>query len=369
MAHWLARKVAGSDLLAAAATAEITDGDLMNYELNRRFHVALVLPLDQSGKPDEEGIRRLVRYFCKSPGFAERGGLVANAEAGDVFYLTRAEKRRVLEVVLEEAGGQVPVLAGTFGWTTSECVKVARDAKAVGASGIFAIPPGGAMDVTTSWDPVRYPEVWLDQIRLQDRAVDLPIFTHPVAAPSSKYGIGLPLEATLAICREVPNVVGWKMTYNYEGYRAITLGLRKRAPHVAVLGAAAQNFHENLATGALDGTISGSWCYAYEAMAEHIHAWENNDVVAATAIWDRGLRDLHDYIYSEWGRLHIRYKIASWLRGLVDSPLMTAPMPLPRDEEVEAIQCRLNAIGVETLSLKDAAAQLVSLRNSVASRL
>jgi dihydrodipicolinate synthase/N-acetylneuraminate lyase len=334
----------------------------MSYELNRRFHVALVLPLNDQGKPDEAGIRRLVRSFRQYPGFESRGGLVANAEAGDVFYLSREEKRRVLEIVLDEAGDKVPVLAGTFGWTTAECVQVAHDAKAAGASGIFVIPPGGAMDVTTSWDPVKYPEVWADQIRLQDRAVDLPIFTHPVASPSSKYGIGMPLEATLAICRDIPNVVGWKMTYNYEGYRTITRGLRAHAPNVALLGAAAQYFHENLATGSFDGTISGSWCYAYEAMLAHIEAWQKNDVVTATEIWESGLRDLHDYIYSEWGRLHIRYKIAAWLRGLVDSPLMTAPMPLPREEEVKEIQRRLQAVGVETRSLHEANEQLASLR-------
>nr|WP_315594143.1 dihydrodipicolinate synthase family protein [uncultured Cupriavidus sp.] len=333
----------------------------MTYALNNRLHVALVLPLSGTGKPDEAGIRRLVQYFLRQPDFTKRGGLVANAEAGDVFYLTREEKRRVLEVIVDEVDGRVPVLAGTFGWTTADAVDVARDAKSVGASGIFVIPPGGAMDVTTSWDPARYPEVWLDQIRLQDRAVDLPIFTHPVGSPSNRYGIGLPVETTLHICAEVPNVVGWKMTYNYDGYRAVSHALKTQQPRVAVLGAAAQYFHENLATGNFDGTISGSWCYALEPMQAHIDAWERKDIEAANSIWNGGLRSLHDYIYSEWGRLHIRYKIAAWLRGLVDSPLMTAPMPLPRQQEVEDIHTRLVSMGLETRSLKDATEQLASL--------
>ncbi|WP_341317551.1 dihydrodipicolinate synthase family protein [Paraburkholderia sp. IMGN_8] len=339
----------------------------MTYALNKRFHVALVLPLTEAGRPDEEGIRRLVQHFVRNPDFKRRGGLVANAEAGDVFYLSRIEKRRVLEIILEEADGQVPVLAGTFGWTTEDCVDTARDAKAIGANGIFVIPPGGSMDVTTSWDAVKYPEVWLDQIRLQDRVVDLPIFTHPVAAPSSRYGIGLPLEATLAICAAVPNIVGWKMTYNYEGHRAISLALKERAPHVAVLGAAAQYFHENLATGAFDGTISGSWCYALEPMLQHIDAWERKDLETANSVWNAGLRDLHDYIYAEWGRLHVRYKIASWLRGLVSSPAMTAPMPIPRQQEVEAISIRLSMLGLETLPLADATRQLELLASRRAS--
>ena len=49
-----------------------------------------------------------------------------------------------------------------------------------GAHGRRRTPPGGAQDVTSCWDAHAYPEIWLDQIIAQDRAVDLPIVTHPV---------------------------------------------------------------------------------------------------------------------------------------------------------------------------------------------
>lgn len=316
-------------------------------ELSHRLYVALLLPQDHQYQIDEPALRQLVRYYAKGR-FAKQGGLIANPEAGEVFYLTRAEKRRVLDIVLEEAGG-MPVLAGAFGWTTRDAVQTAEDAKAAGAAGIFCIPPGGAMDVTTSWDADGYPEVWLDQIKEQDRAVDLPIFTHPVAASTPAYGIGLPREATLKICREVPNVVGWKMTYSYGGYRLIARALRTHAPRVAILGAAAHYFHENLATGDFDGTISGSWNYALEPMLDHIEAWQRNDVVAARRIWDAGLARLHEYIYSEWSRLHVRYKIAAWLRGFVAFPRMRPPMPPPRQVEIETIAHLLQETGLNVI--------------------
>jgi dihydrodipicolinate synthase/N-acetylneuraminate lyase len=304
-------------------------------ELSHRLFAALLLPLDQDLQIDESGLRRLVRYY-RNHRFSKVGGLVANPEAGEAFYLTRAEKRRVLDIVLEEAG-EMPVLAGAFGWTTRDAVQTAQDAKAAGAAGIFCIPPGGAMDITTSWDADAYPEVWLDQIKEQDRAVDLPIFTHPVAATTPAYGIGLPRGATLRICQEVPNVVGWKMTYSYGGHRLIARALRAHAPQVAILGAAAHYFHENLATGDFDGTISGSWNYGLEPMLDHIEAWQCNDVGSARQIWDAGLAQLHEYIYSEWSRLHVRYKIAAWLRGLIDFPRMRPPMPPPRQIEIDTI--------------------------------
>jgi 4-hydroxy-tetrahydrodipicolinate synthase len=154
---------------------------------------------------DEGGLRSLVRYYADDERFNRVGGLIANAEAGEIFYMTRDEKRCVLEIVIDEVDGKMPVLTGTFAWTTSETVDMAKDAKALGADGIFVTPPAGSMDVSMAWDSVKYPEVWLDQIKEQDKAVDLPIFTHPITNASQPWGMSLPLEPALKFCREVPN--------------------------------------------------------------------------------------------------------------------------------------------------------------------
>jgi 4-hydroxy-tetrahydrodipicolinate synthase len=318
-------------------------------QLSHRTYVATLLPTNSRFEINEQAYRRHLRYFLDNERFARNGGLVVNPEAGEVFYMTREEKRRTLEIALEESNGKLPIFAGIYGPTTKDVIDLTRDAKAIGVQGIFVIPPGGAIDITLCWDPVRYPEVWLDQIKEQDRVADLPIITHPVATPSAAYGGGLPLEPTLKIVREVPNIVGWKMTYSYEGYRRIARGLREHAPHVAVLGAPANLFHENLASGEFDGTVSGAWCYALEPMLDHLEAWQRNDVVAARKIWHGGLSRLHDYIYAEWGRLHVRYKAAAWMRGLIPQPAMRPPMPAPRPEELEMLRRLTAYLGATTL--------------------
>ncbi len=319
---------------------------MKDKDIARRLYSALVLPLKDNMEIDEEGLRALIRYYVDNDRFRAAGGLIANPEAGEVFYLSREEKRRVLEIVLDEVNGQLPVLAGTFAWTTEETVQTAIDAKAMGVSGIFVVPPAGSMDVSLAWDSVRYPEVWLDQIKAQDEAVNLPIFTHPVTAASQPWGIGMPLEPTLKFCREVPNIVGWKTTYAYPGHRILARAMREKAPKVALLCSSAHFFHEYLAVGNFDGTISGSWNYALEPMLDHIEAFERNDLVEARRIWDGGMARLHEYIYSEPGRLHVRYKIATWLRGLIASPYMRTPMPKPRPEEIKTISVLMQAAGI-----------------------
>jgi 4-hydroxy-tetrahydrodipicolinate synthase len=317
------------------------------HPIARRLYSALLLPLKPDLKIDEEGLRRLVRYHLRNPEFRARGGLIANPEAGEIFYLTREEKRRVLDIVLEEADRTVPVIAGTFGWTTADTVDCARDAKAAGAVGIFVTPPTGSMDVSSAWDAIKYPEIWLDQIVAQDKAVDLPIFTHPVVSASQPWGIGLPLPTALAYCKKVPNIVGWKTTYAYLGHRILSRGMRQHAPDVALLCSSGQFFHEHLATGCFDGTITGSWNYGMEPMLAHMDAWKRNDANAARELWDGGLAELQEYIYSEPGRLHVRYKLAAWLRGLIDSPVMRPPMPSPRAEEIRTTAARLARCGIE----------------------
>ena len=319
-----------------------------------RYYAAVLLPMTESREVDEAAYRKFIGHFLREPRFVERGGLCINPEAGQIFYLTRDEKRRVLEIAMEEAGGKVPIFAGTWALTTEETVETARDVKALGANGIFVTPPGGAQDVTSCWDADTYPEIWGDSIKAQDRAVDLPIITHPVSGSAPPFAPGLPLNATLSLCREVPNIVGWKMTYGfYEGFRLIAGGLRSLDRHVAILGALASRFHEYNATGLFDGTLSGFWNFALEPMLDHLDAWQRGDFDQAQEIWNGGLVQLHEYI-ADMGRLHVRYQTAAWLRGLIPTPFMRPPMPMPRQVEIDTIHRLLKGAGLSVIDQPEA---------------
>ena len=53
------------------------------------------------------------------------------------------------------------------------------------------------------------------------------------------------------------------------------------------------------------------------------------------------------------GRLHIRYKTATWLRGLIPSPFMRAPMPKPRQEEIDTLYTLLKNLGFDVIESKE----------------
>jgi 4-hydroxy-tetrahydrodipicolinate synthase len=60
---------------------------------------------------------------------------------GETPTLSDAERRRVVELVVEEANGQVPVLAGAGGYDTREVVHAAKEMQKAGASGLLSVTP------------------------------------------------------------------------------------------------------------------------------------------------------------------------------------------------------------------------------------
>src|SRR5574341_960165 len=90
---------------------------------------ALVTPFTSSGAVDEQAVRRLARRQIE----AGVHFLVPVGTTGEAPTLSPQEKRRVVELVVEEARGKVPVLAGAGGYDTREVVESARAMREAGA--------------------------------------------------------------------------------------------------------------------------------------------------------------------------------------------------------------------------------------------
>lgn len=98
---------------------------------------ALVTPFTSSGALDEAGVRRLARRQID----AGIHFLVPCGTTGETPTLSHAEKRRIVEIVVEEANGRVPVLAGAGGYDTKEVMHTAQEWEKAGADGILSVTP------------------------------------------------------------------------------------------------------------------------------------------------------------------------------------------------------------------------------------
>jgi 4-hydroxy-tetrahydrodipicolinate synthase len=97
---------------------------------------AIVTPF-KDGALDEAGLKELVRFGIDG-GIS---GFVPCGTTGESPTLSHDEHRRVIEIVVKEAAGQVKVIAGTGSNSTNEAVELTRYARKVGADGALLVSP------------------------------------------------------------------------------------------------------------------------------------------------------------------------------------------------------------------------------------
>jgi 4-hydroxy-tetrahydrodipicolinate synthase len=98
---------------------------------------ALVTPFTRDGALDEAAVRRLARRQID----AGIHFLVPCGTTGESPTLSEQERVHVVELVVEEANGRVPVLAGAGGYDTREVMHAGKQMKKAGAAGILSVTP------------------------------------------------------------------------------------------------------------------------------------------------------------------------------------------------------------------------------------
>lgn len=98
---------------------------------------ALVTPFTASLSVEEDVLRVLVERQLA----AGIRGLVVTAGSGEYVNLTPAERRRVVEIVVNVVGRRVPVVGGILEPTTWAAVEAARQAREAGADGLLLLTP------------------------------------------------------------------------------------------------------------------------------------------------------------------------------------------------------------------------------------
>jgi 4-hydroxy-tetrahydrodipicolinate synthase len=115
-----------------------------------------------SGELDAGSQRAVVDLFIDKGA----NGLTALGVTGEVARLEEKERAAVLEVVVKQAAGRVPIIAGTSAEGTRTCISYTRQAKELGASAVMVSPP--RMPKLNSTAVVNHYKALAD-------AVDLPI--------------------------------------------------------------------------------------------------------------------------------------------------------------------------------------------------
>lgn len=97
---------------------------------------ALVTPF-RDGRIDEKALRAFVNWQIEMGSH----GLVPVGTTGESPTLSHDEHKRVVEIVVEEARGRVPVIAGAGSNSTEEAIDLSRHAEKAGADGLLIVTP------------------------------------------------------------------------------------------------------------------------------------------------------------------------------------------------------------------------------------
>ncbi len=98
---------------------------------------ALITPFTKAGAVDEAAVRRLARRQVD----AGIHFLVPCGTTGETPTLTSDERRRIVEICVEEARGRAMVLAGAGGYDTREIIHAAAEMQKAGANGLLSVTP------------------------------------------------------------------------------------------------------------------------------------------------------------------------------------------------------------------------------------
>ncbi len=96
-----------------------------------------IVPLDQRGNINEEELRKYTDWLI------ERGvhGLYPNGSTGEFLRFTPEERRRIIEIMVDQTRGRVPVLAGAAEANTRETIKACEHYYDLGARAVAIVSP------------------------------------------------------------------------------------------------------------------------------------------------------------------------------------------------------------------------------------
>jgi 4-hydroxy-tetrahydrodipicolinate synthase len=259
----------------------------------------------ESGEIDEASQRRVVDLFI------EKGanGLTALGVTGEVARLEEHERGKVLDIVVKQAAGRVPIIAGTSAEGTRTCIAYTRQAKDLGASAVMVSPP--RMPKLNSAAVVAHYKALAD-------AVDLPIIVQdypPIA--------GFAMEPALLarIAKEIPSARTIKLEDPPTPFKTARILEAAGDTKVQIFGGLGGVFLlEELISGAT-GAMTG---FAFpEILARIMKHWNAGEHDAAAAVFYRAV-PLMRFEFQEGIGMAIRKEVLR-RRGALTSAATRAP--------------------------------------------
>jgi 4-hydroxy-tetrahydrodipicolinate synthase len=269
---------------------------------------AMVTPLDENQALNESALRRLVNHLIEGGAH----GLFAIGSQGEFWAFDPEEKRRILEVVVDESGGRVPVYGGTTAVSTREAVALTRMAEEVGVDAVSVLTPFFV-------SPTQQ-ELYEHYAAIAG-ATSLPIVLY---SNPGRTGVRLAPE-TLARLAQMENIVGIK---DSSGDLSLTAEYIRVTPdNSAVLMGRDTLILAGLLYGCA-GAIAATANVVPRLVVEIYERFQAGDLAGAQQAQERLAPLRHAFT---WGTFPVVVKEAANMIGLAAGPARGPAGPLPED--------------------------------------
>lgn len=272
----------------------------------------LITPMTEAQEIDWGGVKNNVNYFLNQ-GVA---GLVINGSTGEFVSLSKEEKFQMVETVLNEVNGRIPVIVGTAAETTKETIEYTKQAEAHGADCALIINP--------YYMKPKENEIFYHFKEVSD-AANLPIMLYNNPFTS---GVNMSTELMLQIGRECENVTRIKESSGEIG-KARDLARQAKGDFEVFCGAE-ELVMESYFVGAT-GWISVAGNIVPKLVTDMFNHFQNGEIEKAWAINDRIL-PLCSFLEGSGKYVQI-VKRAMDLQGLAGGPARTPRLGLSPEEE------------------------------------
>ena len=98
---------------------------------------AMITSFNKDESINREGIRKTINYLISE----KVNGLYITGSTGETFLMSQDEKKQVIEIIVEEVNGRVPVIAHIGSIGTKITTELGQYAEKVGVDALSALPP------------------------------------------------------------------------------------------------------------------------------------------------------------------------------------------------------------------------------------
>ncbi len=166
----------------------------MAHNIFKGLGVALVTPFTSTGEVDYVALRRLLDYQMSNG----TDFLCILATTGETPCLSKDEKKRIKDIVVEKVNGKMPILMGCGGNNTISVVEALQNDDFTGIDGVLSVCP---------YYNKPSQEGLYQHFKTIANSTDLPVVLYNVPG---RVGVNMTAQTTLRLANDCSNIVGIK---------------------------------------------------------------------------------------------------------------------------------------------------------------